>query len=607
MGLKIKLKCPDAKGRPTYWPREVKNDLHLRKKCPTTIAENETRFQKDQEDRVEVIKTGNGNAQQSDNSEDRISTARPVPTSTHHVQAQHSAASSGKRTLAQISSESPPVAKKLRLICKEGQRKSSGMGTADRYNSLKQGTLRDECHARHLPAGGSNQDLRQRLRLDDATRMQKSTTQKSVEENVTSNNSQTSSEKNIIPHSATIQDPTPDDATFDVYPESVPTANYAAMGYMALRNLCSSRSLRHRGINAMRLRQNLMKYDRQLAGPPKKLGVEVDAEREPAGLGFTASASPLLAAFIDLDSSSDDGETLEQRTLTVNARAAILDKEPVSDYVWTVNKAQHPLVPANSQVEARQAEPKDRVSAGVLSDKGTYLPPYSPRLFLESPRRSDKESNIRRTPFTNHPASLQQPLVSLLNLSMKDASTGANEHTHPEAQKKTKPTSEHSTKMTEKEEFNANYVTESPSWICCCITPGYEVRQKKLAEFSADCLYHVSQLAQQETFTMKEYQEYLVIQQTLGRTKSCLCQKPAADHPEHQETMTQGGFILAQIWREQLIRRQSLTTFRPDMAVYRRKGVLDVMQNIQEDFMMELSSHQQKGPLVLWARMEAMA
>ena len=106
---------------------------------------------------------------------------------------------------------------------------------------------------------------------------------------------------------------------------------------------------------------------------------------------------------------------------------------------------------------------------------------------------------------------------------------------------------------------------------------------------------------------MKEYQEYQMTQQVLDRKESCLCQTLAVDHPEHQVIMTEGGFILAQIWREQLTRRQSLTTFRPDVAAYRRKGVLEVMHNVLEDFMIELSSRQKKRPLVLWARIEAMA
>lgn len=749
MGPKIKFKCLDAKGRPTYWARAAKNDprvafphLHPRNECtetPATLTQNEARIQrdqKDQKDRVEVAEAGNRKAQGSYNSEDRISPTRPVPTSTHDVHGQDTPASSGKRKLDRTSPESLPRAKRIHITLKNDQGKRSAPGTADKYKGLKQGPLRDECHARYLPASGSNQELCERLRLDDAARAQNSTSQESVEEKVTSysssgaepldrythmfqkdlrrecltrglpvglakrdlrhclrlydaaralgltpeesveaqratfehsieerarsvspqrsvkvntsgtasgkvieghtlgntslesivddgqgptslespeddatpsTDSQTSSEKDISPSSATTQDLAPDGATSDVYPEPVPTSNYAAMGHLALRLLCKSRSIRHRGVSALQLRQDLMEYDRQLAEQALKAGVEVDAEHKPAGLGVTASASPPPAAFIDLDSSSHDGEILEQRPPLVGASAAIVDKEPVSDYDWTVNKPQRPPALTDPQVEARQGDSMDRISAGVLSDNGSYNSPYSPRLVLKSPREIAKESSLPRTPFTKHPVSLQQPLVSLLNLSMKDVDIGANENTHQEAEEKTKPLSEYSVKMAEKEEFNARYVTESPSWVCCCITPGYESRQKQPAEFSANCLYHVSQLAQRGSFTVKEYQEYLVIQQALGRIKSCLCQKSVADHLEHQVTMTQGGFILAQIWREQLIRRQSLTTFRPDMAAYRRKGILEVMHNIQEDFMIELSSRQQKRPLVLWARIEAMA
>lgn len=443
--------------------------------------------------------------------------------------------------------------------------------------------------------------------------------------------SETSSENNIASSSATSHDSTQDRGTSYVLPGPTATTNYATMSQTELRSMCRSRSLRQNGLSRPKLRMALTAYDRKSAAQTNNAEVKVGAEHKSAELGIAPSASPPPAAFIDLDSSSQDGlgvvssashppavfidldlssqdgETLEQGTRLVAASAAIVRKESESGYLWTVNKGQRPPVSTDAQVDARQGGSKKRVNAWMASEKDPYMSPYSPRLVLKPPKRIGNESSPWATPYTKHPISLQQPLVSLLNLTTKDIKISASESAQEGTQMKTKSLSEYAIKMAEKEEFNARYTTESPTWICCCETPGYEVRQKQLAAFSGNCFYHVPSLAQRGTFTIKEYQEYVTTQQALSQIESCLCQKPAVDHPEHQVIMTQGGFILGQIWREQLTRRQSLTRFRPDMAAYRRKGILEVMHNVQEDFMIELSSRQQKRPLVLWARMEAMA
>lgn len=548
------------------------------------------------------------------------------------------------------SGSSQDLIKRLRLedaaqaCISSGQ--ESGAEPSDRYTHMLQKDLRKECVKRSLPVGLTKTDLRRCLRLYDAARALGLTPEESLEaqratfehpegdcarverqkfgaspeedgegqplgkasqetvedkrqgpsslhnseNNVFRNTkSQTSSEKVVGPSSATAQasseDSTQDWGTSDMCLGPAATPNYATIGQAELRSLCKLRSLKQHGLSSRGLRVALTKYDKELAEQANNADFKADAEHRTVELGVAESVSPPPIAYIDLDSSSQDDEMTEQRTPSVDAGAPIT-KEPVSNYLWTVNTGQRPPVSTDAQ---------------------TYVSPYSPQLVHNASKTYCNGSSPRRTPYTKHPMSQQQPLVSLINLAIKDTKSGASECAHQETQMRTKPLSELAIKMAEKENFNARYATESPTFICCCDTPGYKVRKKGLSEFAANCLYHVSQLAQQGVFTIKEYQEYLVTQQALGRIKSCLCQKPSVDHPEHQVTMTQGGFILAQIWREQLTRRQSLTTFRPDMAAYRRKGILEVMHNVHEDFMIELSSRQRKRPLVLWARIEAMA
>ncbi len=553
---------------------------------------------------------------------------------------------------------------------------SSTAGPLDRYTHMSQKYLRKQCVKRSLPVSLTKRDLRRCLRLYDAARdlglspeesleAQRATFQHVIEEHARSvspqesreensfgaaseeaakgralgsasqesvedsgqgptsressaddaspiANSEAFSEKDIASSPAATQDSTQGCGTSDICPGPTATTTYAAMGQSELRSLCRSRCLMQHGLSGPQLRKNLKAYDQKLAAQVKTVKVDVDAEHETAELGVAPTASPTLAAFIDLDSSSQDG--LEVAPSESHPPAAFIDLDsssqdgeilPVSGFLWTASKGPQPPVSTNAQEEARQGRSIERLNARMASEKGPYISPYPPRLVLNAHKRTGNESSPWT--ITKRPMSLQQPLVSLLNLTIKDTEISAGESVYQGTQMKAKPLSKYAIKVAEKEEFNARYTTESPSWICCCETPGYEDRQKQLAEFSANCYYHVSQLAQRGTFTMKEYEEYLITQRTLSQIASCLCQKPAIDHPEHQVTMTQGGFILGQIWREQLTRRQSLTSFRPALAAYRRKGILEVMHNIHEDFMIELSSRQRKRPLVLWARVEAMA
>lgn len=546
------------------------------------------------------------------------------------------------------SGSSHNLVKRLRLEDAAQARISSGQESraepSDRYTRMLQKDLRDECVKRSLPVGLAKTDLRRCLRLYDAARALGLTPEESLEAQratfelpegdcarVEENNfgttpeeavdgqqlgkvsretvvdtgqgpsslhnsgnnflrhRESSSEKVIFPSFATAQasseDPTQDCGTPDMCLGPAATPNYATIGMRELRSLCKLRSLKQHGLSARGLRVALINYDKKLAEQANNANDEVDAEHRTVELGVAKSVSSPPVSYIDLDSSSQDDEMTEQRTPSVDAGAPIR-KKPLSNYLWTVNTGQRPPVSTDAQ---------------------TYVSPYSPQLVHKASAIYCNGSIPQRTSYNKHPMSQQQPLVSLINLAIEDTKSGASESSHQETQMKTKPQSELAIKMAEKEMFNARYATESPTFICCCDTPGYKVRNKGLAEFAANCLYHVSQLAQQGVFTVKEYQEYLVTQQALGRISSCLCQKPSVDHPEHQVTMTQGGFILAQIWREQLTRRQSLNTFRPDLAAYRRKGILEVMHNVHEDFMIELSSRQRKRPLVLWARIEAMA
>ena len=547
---------------------------------------------------------------------------------------------------------------------------SSRAEPPDRYTHMLQTDLRKECLKRSLPVGMAKPDLRRCLRLYDAARAlgltpeesleaQKATFQHSrgdharsvsprgsieeinvrtasdeaVEGHMLSNTSrefivddgqvsdfpeadyspslgsQAPSEKRLASSSATTRNHTQDGSTSSKCPGAAATLNYAAMGQPELRSLCRSRSLKQSGFSGPQLRRALRIYDKKMAKQANNAEVEVEvgAEHQASELGVPPRVSPPPVAFIDLDSSTQDGENPGQRTRSMVTGAAISREEPASGFLWTVNKHQRPSILTDAQVETRQVESTDRASAAIPSEKDPDISPYPPRLVLKTPTLIGNESNPRRTPFDNGPVSPQQPLVSLLNLAIKDTRSGASKSAQQETKTKTKPLSEHAIKAAEKEEFNTRYANEDPSWICCCDIPGDEARQKKFAKFSGNCFYHVSQLAQRGNFTMKEYQEYQNTQKALDRISSCLCQKPAVDHSQHQVTMTQGGFILAQIWREQLTRRQSLTAFRPDMATYRRKGILEVMHNVLEDFTIELSSQQQERPLVLWARMEAIA
>lgn len=508
---------------------------------------------------------------------------------------------------------------------------------SDRYTNMLLKDLWKECAERSIPTGLTKRDTRRCLRFYDAARALGLTPEESLEaqrahlieehdrsvspqgsiEEITlgaaseeaveghtlgitprestvddrqrpaslgssSTNSPASSEKDIASSSATTQDSAYDPGTPETCPGRVATPNYATMGAFELRSLCRSRSLKQHGFSAPQLRRALTAYDRKSSEEANNAGVAVNAKHPIAELGDAPTASPSPVAFTNLDSSSQHGKAPEQRTRSL-------------------------LVPTGAQAETRQRGSMKRTRAETFSEKDSFISPYSPRLVLKPPKRVGNESTPQRTPYHTGPMSPRQPLVSLLNLTIKEARSDTGNSTHQDTQMKIKPLSGYAIKMAEKQEFNARYATEAPSWICCCGAPGYEVRHKQPAEFSGNCFYHVSRLAQRGSFTMKEYQEYQITQQALDRIASCLCQKSAADHPEHQVTITEGGFILAQIWREQLIRRHSLATFRPNMAAYRRKGILEVMHNVLEDFMIELSSRQHRRPLVLWARMEAMA
>lgn len=552
------------------------------------------------------------------------------------------------------------------LTAKECQEKKSEKPKVDRYTSLNRNHMRVECRSHFLRDGGSLNDLRERLRLYDSLydaaralgltpeeclEAQQATFQCSVEEQDRSINprrsiekktfgaaseeivegestvdngqrptplaspkddsspsigSQVSSLKDAASSSATTQDTAQDRSTSDICLGPAATPNYATMSQLELRSLCRSRSLIQSGRSGPQLRLALTNYDKKLAKLASNPKVEADAKRTNAKPRIASSAFPPPIGFIDIDSSSQDDENPKQRTRLVGASATFLRVEPVLGYQRTVDKGKAPPVTTAAQVKARQGRSRELVSARTASEKGSYNPPGLPRLVLKHPRRTGNESISPRMLYAKHPMSLRQPLVSLLNFTMKDIKLGASESAFQGIQMEQKPPSEHDTRLAEKEEFIGRYATESPTWICCCVIPENEVIQKQPTEFSPNCLYHVSELGQRGAFTMREYQEYLRAQRALDRVKLCLCQELVIDQPGHKVKMTQGGFILAQIWREQLIRRQWLN-LGPDMAAYRRKGIMEVMHNVLEDFMIEVSRLQQSRPLVLWARMEAMA
>lgn len=43
------------------------------------------------------------------------------------------------------------------------------------------------------------------------------------------------------------------------------------------------------------------------------------------------------------------------------------------------------------------------------------------------------------------------------------------------------------------------------------------------------------------------------------------------------------------------------------MSAYPRTGILEVMHNVLEDYLIELSRQHQRRPLVLWAQIEVLA
>ncbi len=416
-------------------------------------------------------------------------------------------------------------------------------------------------------------------------------------------NSQASSKMEIASSSATTQDSIQDRGTSDIGLGPAATPDYAAMGYLELRSLCRSRSLKQHGFTASQLRKALIAYDRSFCEQAKNIRVGVDPDHRTEELEVDDSVSPPPLAFVNLESSSQDRKASAQRMQC----PVMMHKEPLPGDLLTVNQSQCLLASTDAQEETRQGRLVEKVSARTSSEKGSNIPSYDSQSVSNDSKATGIESSSWKTPYTQNAMLLQQPLISLLNLMINDAMNDSSERPHQGIEVMTKPLSEHAINVAEKEDFNARYATESPYWICCCGIPSYEVAKKQQAKISGNCIYHVSQLAQRWRYTMKEYEEYLVTQQALDRTESCLCQKPAVNYPEHRVTITRGGFILAQVWREQLIRRYSLTTFRSDLAVAQRKGILEVLHNILEDFMIELSSRGKNRPLVLWARIEAMA
>lgn len=364
---------------------------------------------------------------------------------------------------------------------------STRVEPSDRYTHMLKKDLQKACVKRSLPVGMSKMDLRRCLRLYDAARAlgltpeesleaqratfqhpdegrarieeitfgatpekaveeqplgktsqesmvdngQRSPSLESSEDDVYSlTNSQTSSEEGIASSCAATQDSsedsTQDRRTSDMCLGPAATPNYATMGQTELRSLYRSRYLEPNGMNASQLRVALTEYDKKLAEQANNANVEVDAEHRTAELGVAKSTSPPSVAFIDLDSSSQDDENQEQRTPLVDASAPIR-KEPVSGYLWTVNTGQHLPVSTDAQVGARSM---DRVSAEI------YVSPYPPRPVGKASKTYGNGSSPRKTPYTKRPKSQQQPLVSLINLAIKDTKSGASESAHQETQMK---------------------------------------------------------------------------------------------------------------------------------------------------------------------------
>ena len=239
------------------------------------------------------------------------------------------------------------------------------------------------------------------------------------------------------------------------------------------------------------------------------------------------------------------GETTEQRTRWVGASAAVPCKEPVSGNLSAANNSQPPPATTDIRVDALLEGPKERVSAGIVREKGPYPSLHSSPLEFEPPKEmvwSRAPGRCSMVNIPHHYRSLLSGFLTSISSTLQRRLTkllidNANGH-----------------KSTV---FDCRYATECPYWICCCEAPTYEDGLKLAAEHSGNCVYHVCQLAQRCVCTIEEYQQYLFTQETLHRTISCICREPAAENAGNQVTIIRGGLILAQVWREHLTRRYS--------------------------------------------------
>ena len=223
---------------------------------------------------------------------------------------------------------------------------------------------------------------------------QESTFRKSPEDGTSCTTSpQAFSDKDIASSSVTSQDSTQDHGFPNIFPEPAKMPSYAMMGQTELRSLCRSRSLKRNGLSGPQLPSALTAYDRKLVKQAKSAEVEVDNESSTAKLGNIPTAYPPPLALIDHDSSSQDGETAEQRPRSAVTDAATSRQESVSGYLRTISQGPRSPESSDPQLQNRQVKSVEQASAEIPREQGPYTPPRSPRLVLKPPKRFGNESN----------------------------------------------------------------------------------------------------------------------------------------------------------------------------------------------------------------------
>ena len=168
--------------------------------------------------------------------------------------------------------------------------------------------------------------------------------------------------------------------------------------------------------------------------------------------------------------------------------------------------------------------------------------------------------------------------------------------------------SKHAIKTTEKAEFFAIYVTADPSWIVCCDLSRDSMQLQSVEDFSSNCIYRLSILAQREECSLEALKELKSDQDVRDQAGRCCCQQPVGESSQRPTIITRAGFNLVKHWRDK-ISYQLLAKHPP---VYDRKErmarIFLVLDDILRDYLSELLAERyRKRPFPLWAKIATMA